>query len=93
MTVLDTHLRDTGFPLSWFLRMAKNLTLSPTEMSADAHLAQHVERLARTAPHILEDIGFVRDKNASSPVRTIWRRGTMKVTITTGDPVVTVGDE
>ncbi|WP_292063991.1 hypothetical protein [Marivita sp. XM-24bin2] len=61
-------------------------------MSADAHLAQHLERLARTAPHVLEDIGFVQDRSASSPVRTIWRRGAMTVTISAGDPVVTVGD-
>ena len=34
---------------------------------------QDLRRLAETSPHLLEDIGFTKDKAQSGPGFTIWR--------------------
>lgn len=31
-----------------------------------------LERLAETSPHLLEDIGFVRDARQSNSIQTVW---------------------
>lgn len=41
----------------------------------DAPLQKELERLALSAPHMLSDIGFERDVEASSIEKTVWRRG------------------
>lgn len=48
-------------------------------------LAEALERLALTSPHLLADMGFEMDGGAASPTRTVWRRGRLSVTIERGD--------
>lgn len=38
------------------------------------HMIEELVRLAETAPHLLEDIGFRPDPGSSSPAREVWRR-------------------
>lgn len=40
-----------------------------------------LERLARTSPHLLPDLGFEKDRAASGAGRSVWRRGAFLVTI------------
>jgi len=47
----------------------------------DALLQKELERLALSAPHMLADIGFERDVEASSSERAVWRRGSHYVVI------------
>ncbi len=47
----------------------------------EARLIEELERLALSAPHMLEDIGFVRDLKACSSEKTVLRRGTHCVII------------
>ncbi len=47
----------------------------------DAQLNLELERLALSAPHMLADIGFERDFKVCSHEKTVWRRGTVYVTI------------
>lgn len=46
-----------------------------------APLQKELERLALSAPHMLLDIGFERDVEASSSEKVVWRRGTHCVVI------------
>lgn len=47
----------------------------------DAPLQKELERLALSAPHMLSDIGFERDVEASSSEKAVWRRGAHCVVI------------
>jgi hypothetical protein len=60
-------------------------TLQPGEQ-----LAENLERLALSAPHVLPDIGFERDLAACSPEKTVWRRGTVCVVISTATRTVSI---
>lgn len=53
-------------------------------------LREDLERIALSAPHLLVDIGFVRDPKASSPVMTTWYRGPLRVAISSRDGSVSV---
>lgn len=90
MTYFSDHDVRTGFPMNWIRIAAEKLTLFRERDTADTHLAQHIERLALSAPHVLEDIGFERDERASSAVQTVWRRGRVQVTVTHGAATVTL---
>lgn len=50
----------------------------------ETHLAEALERLALTSPHLLADMGFEIDAAAGSPTRTVWRRGRLTVTLDRG---------
>ncbi len=45
-----------------------------------------LERLALTAPHLLEDIGFVEVAEARAPLQNVWRRGALRLVLTTSTP-------
>ncbi len=41
----------------------------------------HLGRLALLSPHLLPDLGFVEDRTAGNPHRTVWRKGALVVSI------------
>jgi 4-hydroxyphenylpyruvate dioxygenase-like putative hemolysin len=53
-------------------------------------LEEALERIALSAPHILADIGFLRDLRECSPERTVWRQGSLRVTISTAGRSVSI---
>lgn len=53
-------------------------------------LREDLERIASSAPHLLADIGFVRDPKVSSPAETIWCKGSLRVAISSRDGSVSV---
>ena len=75
-------------PMRWLAEVVKKVILRPVDPAVDAHLLQNIERLALTAPHVLADLGFERDVHASSPQRTVWRKGRTRVVLTTDAPLV-----
>lgn len=58
----------------------KLLPMSRVE-TPDARLQKQLEHLALSAPHMLADIGFERDVEASSSEKKVWRRGAHSVII------------
>lgn len=74
------------------LALCKKLIPSLGCETADALLRKDVERLALSAPHMLSDIGFKRDTEASSTECAVWARGDMTVRIATLSRVVTIAD-
>ncbi len=55
--------------------------LSGARPTAPDHELVEVERLAGTAPHLLADIGFIKDNCQSAPQRHVWSRGNIQVTL------------
>ena len=53
-------------------------------------LGAELERLARTAPHLLADLGFEEDRAARTPLRSVWRKGAVDVAISREPAVATV---
>lgn len=53
----------------------------PCRVRDPAHdrLERDLDRLIRTSPHLLADIGFVRDAARSNPVRAIWKSGDVEL--------------
>lgn len=80
-----TALPDIQTSLSSSLRrlwqkIKKYMPLAGT--AAPGHgAAGHLERLARTAPHLLADLGFEPDRHAGNAERKVWRRGAFVVSI------------
>lgn len=60
--------------------LKKLIPISRVE-TPDAQLQEELERVALSAPHILEDIGFERDLKACSSEKAVWRRDTHCVII------------
>lgn len=53
-------------------------------------LRQNLERIAVSTPHLLSDIGFVRDPKASSSLETIWVNGSLRLSISSQNVSVSV---
>ena len=53
-------------------------------------LRENLERIAVSAPHLLSDIGFVRDPKASSLLEAIWANGSLRLSISSRDGSVTI---
>jgi hypothetical protein len=68
---------------SSFRELFKKLIHRGQKEHRSEQLEEVLKRLALSAPHILADIGFERDLGACSAGRTIWRRGPLRVTIST----------
>ncbi len=89
VSLTDEGIRAAS-PRLWLAMVVEKVTLLRREPDMNAHFEQHVARLALTAPHVLADIGFVRDDSASSLGRTVWRRGRTRVTVAPGAPSVSI---
>ena len=57
---------------------------------AEDQLYKDLERIAATAPHLLNDIGFECDHKASSSEDTIFCRGALRVAISALDGSVSI---
>ena len=57
------------------LSACKKLIPRSAVETPDARLQKQLEHLALSAPHMLADIGFERDVEASSSEKAVWRRG------------------
>jgi hypothetical protein len=44
-------------------------------------MTEDLVRLAETAPHLLDDIGFRRDPGSRSPTRDVWRRDGLGIVV------------
>lgn len=81
MQMTQFPVRSLGLPrpsLLWMVRkFAPHLRFAETRDDPRAAL----ERLARTSPHLLPDLGFEKDRAASGAARSVWRRGAFVVTI------------
>lgn len=57
---------------------------------AGEQLFEDLERIASTAPHLLNDIGFECDRKASSSEETIFCKGAVRVVISALDGSVSI---
>ncbi len=53
-------------------------------------LGEDLARISSGAPHLLRDIGFVRDPRLSSPIVAIWCKGALRIAISSRDGAVSV---
>ena len=60
--------------------MRKNIPFWRYE-DIDKGFREDIERIARTSPHLLADMGFVLDCRSSSDKRMVWRRNSLTVAI------------
>ena len=72
----------------WFIRRVvdrvfacKKLSQAIGEERAAAQLRKELERLALSAPHMLQDLGFERDLTACSSEKVVWRLGAHSVIV------------
>lgn len=49
--------------------------------TADHTTQQHLARLSKTSPHLLEDIGFVRDVTMANQSTEIWTLANTKIVV------------
>lgn len=78
----NTFAKSPSINVSGWMRavMRKTIPKIGTERSEE-DFRNDLERLALTAPHLLQDIGFERDVEASAQEKVVWRRGKYCVTI------------
>lgn len=62
-----------GFVASAVRKFVPNLNYE----NGEAQFERDLERLAETAPHVLDDMGFHREMDG--PRTTVWRRGALTV--------------
>ncbi|PWJ12868.1 hypothetical protein [Jannaschia seohaensis] len=90
MLTLGLEQRRAAGAAARLFTLFEKLVPRHREREPRAPLRQDLERLALSAPHMLADIGFARDPKASSPGRTVWRRGPLCVVVSAVAPEVSV---
>ena len=90
MSVSEVRRERPLAPVSVMIaRLAASL-LRVRDRNPPDRLREDLERIAVCAPHLLIDIGFIRDAKASSSVETIWYKGSLRVAISSRDGSVSV---